>query len=203
MYEQEPEIIRDVIKFFNLSWPQILFVATHGTPTKALAAWRAEAEEEHEARQEELAVSTQRQGWGRHTKRPFEVTGKPIRFSKLSLIKFYRVFERVIWDSAYAFISSTEGEVKNRFEALGRCLGYRTDIESLNDIAAAAASWAVTEACQAIYSDYEGNSEAKEGSEEDYSIYRDIWEPVREHHELHTDVGGYDEAIMRRLRSGN
>jgi hypothetical protein len=201
MYGQDADLIREVLKVFHLSWPQILFVATHGTPTKALAAWRAQAEEEHEARQEEYAAKSRGQGWGQQPRRAFEVTGKPVRFSKAQLVKFYRAYERAIWDSAVEFISSTEGEATSRFEALGKCLGHRTDIESLADVASAAASWAITEACQMVFSDYESNGETEEGSPDDYAQFRDIWAPAPAHEELHTDVGGYDESLMKRLKS--
>lgn len=224
MYGQDPDLIREVINIFHLSWPQILFVATHGTPTKALAAWKAQAEEEHHAREEEFAAKSQKQGWSRHTPRPFEITGQPVRFSKVELIKFYRASEQAIWESAYEFISSTEGDAKSGFEALGRCLGYREDIESLNDVAAAAASWALSEACQTIFSDYESNNDKEAGSPDDYAQFRDIWEPPVEREDIHTDTGNYeegrsveriiranvvkemaeevDESILRRLSSG-
>jgi hypothetical protein len=201
MYGQEPDMIREVIKIFDLSWPQIQFVAAHGTPIKDLGAWRAQAEEEHEARQEEFAMQSRKQGW-RHTSRPFEVSGQPVRFSKAKLVKFYRAYERAIWDSAYEFISSTETAPQSGFEALGKCLGSREDIESLSDVAAAAASWAIGEACQRVYSDYEEFSNQPDSSEKDYSQFRDVWEPPLEHGALHTAAGEYEEAIMRRLKKG-
>jgi hypothetical protein len=202
MYGQDPDLIREVLKVFHLSWPQILFVANHGTTTKKLGDWQAQAEEEHEARQEEFAVQSQRKGWGGQTRRPFEVAGQPVRFSKAQLVKFYRAYERVIWESAIEFISSTESGHPSGFEALGRCLGNREDIQSLSDVAAAAASWAIAEACQMVFSDYDGNKDAEPGSSDDYAQFRDIWEPAVEHHQVHTDID-YEESIMRRLKSGN
>jgi hypothetical protein len=61
-----------------------------------------------------------------------------------------------------------------------------------------AAKWAIEESCQRILDDYEENHETPDEGE-----YREIWEPTPEHEELHTDVGGYDESIMRRLRRGD
>ena len=212
MYEQDADLIREVIAFWGLDWPQIQFVATHGMPTKSLGQWRAEAEEEHEARQEEFEVQARRQRWGAQPRRPFEVSGTPVRFSKLKLVQFYRKYEPQIWESAHAFISSTEGGEFTPFEALAKCISFANikSLASLNDIAAAAATWATIEACQMVYTDYESNHEAEEGSREDYSQFRDIWTPSVKHHELYTepyeestDVGASDESIMRRLKSGN
>jgi hypothetical protein len=200
MYGQDPDLIRTVLKNLNLSWPQILFVATHGTPTKALTAWRAQAEEEHEARQEEYEVKSRQQGWHKQPRRPFEVTGQPVRFSKAQLVKFYRAYERIIWDAAYDFISGTEKEAGSRFEALGKCLGHREDIESLADVASAAASWAIGEACQTVFSDYESNAEHEEGTPEDYAQFRDIWAPSVEHEDVHTDTS-FEESSAERIIS--
>jgi hypothetical protein len=203
MYGQGPELIREVIEYWGLNWPQILFVATHGTPTTPLSAWRAKAEEEYEERQEEYEMKAQRQGWGKQSpRRPFEVSGTPVRFSKVKLVQFYRKYEQAIWDSASEFISSTEGPVENRFEALGKCLKFSKEIDSLADVAAAAGGWAIIETCQAVYSDFESNGQAEEGSSDDYAQFRDIWQPAVEHHEIHTDVGGYDESVMKRLKRG-
>ena len=202
MYGADPDLIREVLNIFHLSCPQILFVATHGAPTKALAAWRAQAKAEHEARQEEYAVKARQQGWHAQPRRPFEVIGEPVRFSKIQLIKFYRAYEKDIWDAAYESVSSEEGTPGNRFEALGKCLGSREDIESLADVAAAAGAWAIVEACQVVFIDYDGNNDKEEGSPEDYAQFRDIWEPPVEREDVHTDVS-YEEAIMRRLRGGN
>jgi hypothetical protein len=189
-----------VLKIFHLSWPQILFVATHGTPTKTFNAWKAQAEEEHEARQEEFAVQSKRRGWGQQQRRPFEVTGTPVRFSKLKLFQFYRKYEKEIWDSTYEFITSTEGGDPSPFEALAKCVSFANvqSLASLNDIAVAAAQWAVTEACQMVYQDWEAYHDP---GEEGYFL--DIWGSPVKHEELHTDVGSYDESIMRRLRPGN
>ena len=205
MYDQEPDLIREVIDVFHLSWPQILFVANHGAPTEALAAWRSQAEEEHEARQEELAVQSKRQGWGGQTRRPFEVTGQPVRFSKIKLFQFYRKYEKEIWDATYEFTTSTEGGDPSYFECLAKCVSSANihSLASLNDIAVAAAKWAIGEACQIVFSDYDGNHD-KEG-EEDYSQFRDIWEPPPEHEDVHTDTGFHEEsidgAIMKRLKA--
>jgi hypothetical protein len=205
MYGQDPDLIREVIAFWGLNWPQIEFVATHGAPAKSLAQWRAEAEAEHEARQEEYELKARKQGWSKSTRNPFKVSGQPVRFSKLKLIQFYRRYEKEIWNGTYEFITSTEGGHPSPFEALAKCVSFANvqSLASLNDIAAAAAQWAVTEACQMVYQDWDSNHDREEGSPEDYAQFRDIWEPKPEHHELHTDVGGYDESLMRRLRRGN
>lgn len=196
MYGQGDELIREVIEYWRLTWPQIQFIAMHGTPTKALGAWRAQAEEEHEERQEEYAVQSRKQGWGQSARQPFKVSGTPMRFSKIKLVQFYRKYEQAIWDGAVEFIESTEGKVENRFEALGKCLRYSKEINSLADVAAAAAGWALIESCQRVTMDYEDYKDT-----EDEGYFRDIWEPAPAHEELHTDVGGYDESIVRRLRS--
>jgi hypothetical protein len=83
MYGQEPDLIREVLNVFHLSWPQIQFVAQHGVPIKDLGAWRAQAEEEHEARQEEFEIKARKSGWKSPVK-PFEVSGTPFVFRKCS-----------------------------------------------------------------------------------------------------------------------
>jgi hypothetical protein len=204
MYGADAELIREVINYWGLNWPQIQFVATHGMPTMPLGSWRAEAEEKHAEREEEFAASSRKQGWGRHTPRPFEVTGTPVRFSKLKLAQFYKRYERQIWEAAHEFITSTEGGDPSPFECIAKVTSFANvqSLASLTDVAAAAASWAMIEACQTILSDKESNEGEESGSSADYSSFRDIWEPPVEHEELHTDVG-FDESIMRRLRSGN
>jgi hypothetical protein len=52
-----------------------------------------------------------------------------------------------------------------------------------------------------VYSDYDSNQEAEAGSGEDYSHFRDIWQPPVEHGDVHSDVGAYDESILKRLKS--
>jgi len=176
MYAAEPELIREVINYWHFDWPQIQFIANHGARTD-LKAWRLQV-----ANDPNLSRR--------------EIQGKPVQLSKLQLFKFFRKYERQIWEGAEYAGQDQLGSDATALSFIGSLNGAK-DIASLNDIGVLAAIWAIEEVCQRIYSEYEENSEAEEG------YFLDIWGGATEHEKLHTDVGGYDESIMRRLRSGN
>jgi len=175
MYGAEPELLKEVIDYWRLGWPQIQFIAEHGAQTD-LKGWRMEAANDPR---------------GRGTQ------GTPVQLSKLALFKFFRKYERQIWEAAQYMGQDVEGAEATALSFIGTLRGAK-EIGSLNDIGVLAAKWAIEDTCQRILDDYKENRDTPDEGE-----YREIWEPAPAHEELHTDVGGYDEAIMRRLRSGN
>jgi hypothetical protein len=174
MYGAEPELIKEVIDYWRLGWPQIQFIANHGAQTNLKQFQVQHANAPHRR----------------------EMRGTPLQLSKLALFKFFRKYEKQIWEGAEYAGQDIEGSDTTALKFIGSLNGAK-DIHSLNDIGVLAAKWAIEESCQRILDDYEENHETPDEGE-----YREIWEPTPEHEELHTDVGGYDESIMRRLRRG-